>query len=189
LPAPWTTCAPGHEAPAPVPIRARLPGPPPPGRRPGRRRPGGRAVTRNRPRSSGSARPTRPGDYRVLRSGPLPAPRRRVRGLPQVFDTTRRPWIRPELPDAQAVAEVIPRCPMRCRPAPPRRHPGPAAGSRREALNRSAAPGTSARLTWAAGQVADGWARWRDRRGGADPTTVPEQRRRRRPRRRRPARS
>jgi transposase-like protein len=34
--------------------------------------------------------------------------------------------------------------------------PGPAAGCLREALNRAAAPGPSARLTWAAGQVAGG---------------------------------
>jgi uncharacterized Fe-S cluster protein YjdI len=34
-----------------------------------------------------------------------------VRGLPQVFDPTRRPWIRAELADAQAVAEVVRRCP------------------------------------------------------------------------------
>jgi uncharacterized Fe-S cluster protein YjdI len=30
-----------------------------------------------------------------------------VRGLPQVFDPTRRPWIRADLADAQAVAEVV----------------------------------------------------------------------------------
>jgi uncharacterized Fe-S cluster protein YjdI/CDGSH-type Zn-finger protein len=34
-----------------------------------------------------------------------------IRGLPQVFDPTRRPWIRADLADAQAVAEVIRRCP------------------------------------------------------------------------------
>jgi uncharacterized Fe-S cluster protein YjdI len=34
-----------------------------------------------------------------------------VRGLPQVFDPTRRPWIRADLADAQAVAEVVRRCP------------------------------------------------------------------------------
>lgn len=34
-----------------------------------------------------------------------------VRGLPQVFDTTRRPWIRPDAADARAVAEVVERCP------------------------------------------------------------------------------
>ena len=34
-----------------------------------------------------------------------------VRGLPQVFDPTRRPWIRAELADPQAVAEVVRRCP------------------------------------------------------------------------------
>jgi hypothetical protein len=43
--------------------------------------------------------------------------------------------------------------------------PGPAA-ARDAGLS---APGTAARLTWAGGQVAGGWARWRDRRGGADP--------------------
>jgi uncharacterized Fe-S cluster protein YjdI len=34
-----------------------------------------------------------------------------VRRLPQVFDLTRRPWIRADLADAQAVAEVVRRCP------------------------------------------------------------------------------
>ena len=34
-----------------------------------------------------------------------------VRGLPQVFDPTRRPWIRADLADAQAVAEVVRPCP------------------------------------------------------------------------------
>ena len=34
-----------------------------------------------------------------------------VRGLPQVFDPTRRPWIRADLADTQAVAEVVRRCP------------------------------------------------------------------------------
>jgi uncharacterized Fe-S cluster protein YjdI/CDGSH-type Zn-finger protein len=34
-----------------------------------------------------------------------------VRGLPQVFDPTRRPWIRADLADAQVVAEVVRRCP------------------------------------------------------------------------------
>ena len=34
-----------------------------------------------------------------------------VRGLPQVFDPTRRPWIRADLADAQAVAEIVRRCP------------------------------------------------------------------------------
>ena len=34
-----------------------------------------------------------------------------VRGLPQVFDPTRRPWIRADLADADAVAEVVRRCP------------------------------------------------------------------------------
>lgn len=34
-----------------------------------------------------------------------------VRGLPPVFDTDRRPWIQPEGADAEAVAEVVRRCP------------------------------------------------------------------------------
>jgi uncharacterized Fe-S cluster protein YjdI len=34
-----------------------------------------------------------------------------VGGLPQGFDPTRRPWIRADLADAQAVAEVVRRCP------------------------------------------------------------------------------
>jgi uncharacterized Fe-S cluster protein YjdI len=34
-----------------------------------------------------------------------------MRGLPQVFDVTRRPWIRPDAADADVVAEVIRRCP------------------------------------------------------------------------------
>lgn len=34
-----------------------------------------------------------------------------VRGLPAVFDTGRRPWIRPEDAPADAVADVIQRCP------------------------------------------------------------------------------
>jgi uncharacterized Fe-S cluster protein YjdI/CDGSH-type Zn-finger protein len=34
-----------------------------------------------------------------------------VRGLPQVFDVTRRPWIRADLADANTLAEVIRRCP------------------------------------------------------------------------------
>ena len=34
-----------------------------------------------------------------------------VRGLPLVFDPTRRPWIRADLADADAVAEVVRRCP------------------------------------------------------------------------------
>src|SRR4029453_9472374 len=34
-----------------------------------------------------------------------------IRGLPQVFGPTRRPWIRADLADAQAVAEVVRRCP------------------------------------------------------------------------------
>ena len=34
-----------------------------------------------------------------------------VRGLPQVFDPTRGPWIRADLADAQAVAEIVRRCP------------------------------------------------------------------------------
>ena len=34
-----------------------------------------------------------------------------VRGLPEVFDVTRRPWIRADLADADTVAEVVRRCP------------------------------------------------------------------------------
>jgi uncharacterized Fe-S cluster protein YjdI/CDGSH-type Zn-finger protein len=34
-----------------------------------------------------------------------------VRGLPQVFDTTKKPWIQPEHADATAVAETIHHCP------------------------------------------------------------------------------
>jgi uncharacterized Fe-S cluster protein YjdI len=34
-----------------------------------------------------------------------------VRGLPQVFDPTRRPWIRADLADPNAIAEVVRRCP------------------------------------------------------------------------------
>ncbi len=34
-----------------------------------------------------------------------------TRGLPAVFDTAKRPWIQPENGDAQAIAEVIHRCP------------------------------------------------------------------------------
>ncbi len=34
-----------------------------------------------------------------------------VRGLPQVFDTTRRPWIQPEQASPDQVAAVIERCP------------------------------------------------------------------------------
>jgi uncharacterized Fe-S cluster protein YjdI len=34
-----------------------------------------------------------------------------VGGLPQVFDPTRRPWIRADLADADTVAEVVRRCP------------------------------------------------------------------------------
>jgi uncharacterized Fe-S cluster protein YjdI len=34
-----------------------------------------------------------------------------VRGLPAVFDTRARPWIQPEAAEAEAVAEVIRRCP------------------------------------------------------------------------------
>ncbi|MFJ9569273.1 (4Fe-4S)-binding protein [Streptomyces bacillaris] len=34
-----------------------------------------------------------------------------VRGLPEVFDTARRPWIRPDAADAGRVAEVVRRCP------------------------------------------------------------------------------
>lgn len=34
-----------------------------------------------------------------------------VRGLPEVFDTAKRPWIQPEQATADQVAEVIRRCP------------------------------------------------------------------------------
>jgi uncharacterized Fe-S cluster protein YjdI/CDGSH-type Zn-finger protein len=34
-----------------------------------------------------------------------------VRGLPQVFDPTRRPWIRAHLADPNGIAEVVRRCP------------------------------------------------------------------------------
>jgi uncharacterized Fe-S cluster protein YjdI/CDGSH-type Zn-finger protein len=34
-----------------------------------------------------------------------------VRGLPQVFDTSKKPWIEPSNASADAVAEVIHRCP------------------------------------------------------------------------------
>ena len=34
-----------------------------------------------------------------------------VRGLPAVFDTSKRPWIQVEGADADAVAEVVERCP------------------------------------------------------------------------------
>src|SRR5215216_4572323 len=34
-----------------------------------------------------------------------------VRGLPQVFDVAKRPWIQPENASAQRVAEVVRRCP------------------------------------------------------------------------------
>jgi uncharacterized Fe-S cluster protein YjdI len=34
-----------------------------------------------------------------------------VRGLPEVFDTARRPWIDPDAAPAEAIAEVIDRCP------------------------------------------------------------------------------
>jgi uncharacterized Fe-S cluster protein YjdI/CDGSH-type Zn-finger protein len=34
-----------------------------------------------------------------------------VRGLPQVFDVNKRPWIQPERASAEQVAEVVRRCP------------------------------------------------------------------------------
>jgi uncharacterized Fe-S cluster protein YjdI len=34
-----------------------------------------------------------------------------VRGLPEVFDSERRPWVQPDGAGAEAVAEVIRRCP------------------------------------------------------------------------------
>lgn len=34
-----------------------------------------------------------------------------VRGLPEVFDTQKKPWIQPEHAAADAIAEVVERCP------------------------------------------------------------------------------
>ena len=34
-----------------------------------------------------------------------------VRGLPEVFDTDRRPWILPDEAEAEKVVEVVGRCP------------------------------------------------------------------------------
>jgi uncharacterized Fe-S cluster protein YjdI len=34
-----------------------------------------------------------------------------LRGLPEVFDTSRRPWVRPSAADAESVASVIRTCP------------------------------------------------------------------------------
>ncbi|MEV1044402.1 (4Fe-4S)-binding protein [Streptomyces sp. NPDC049916] len=34
-----------------------------------------------------------------------------VRGLPEVFDTARRPWIQPDAADAGRVVDVVRRCP------------------------------------------------------------------------------
>ncbi|MEU5937297.1 (4Fe-4S)-binding protein [Micromonospora sp. NPDC047187] len=34
-----------------------------------------------------------------------------VRGLPEVFDTDQRPWIRPDGAEAERLAEVVRRCP------------------------------------------------------------------------------
>ncbi|MFD7510449.1 (4Fe-4S)-binding protein [Streptomyces sp. NPDC059853] len=34
-----------------------------------------------------------------------------VHGLPEVFDTARRPWIRPDAAEAERLAEVVRRCP------------------------------------------------------------------------------
>lgn len=34
-----------------------------------------------------------------------------VRGMPAVFDTTKRPWIAPDAGEAEALAAVIQRCP------------------------------------------------------------------------------
>jgi uncharacterized Fe-S cluster protein YjdI len=36
-----------------------------------------------------------------------------VRGLPEVFDTSARPWIRPTSAAAESVADVVDRCPSR----------------------------------------------------------------------------
>jgi uncharacterized Fe-S cluster protein YjdI/CDGSH-type Zn-finger protein len=51
-----------------------------------------------------------------------------VRGLPQVFDPTRRPWIRADLADPNAIAEVVRRAPpapstTACWPRNPRNRP------------------------------------------------------------------
>ncbi|WP_329065896.1 (4Fe-4S)-binding protein [Streptomyces sp. NBC_01429] len=34
-----------------------------------------------------------------------------VDGLPEVFDTAKRPWIRPDAAEAERLAEVVRRCP------------------------------------------------------------------------------
>ena len=34
-----------------------------------------------------------------------------VRGLPEVFDVSRKRWVRPELASAQTVADQVARCP------------------------------------------------------------------------------
>lgn len=34
-----------------------------------------------------------------------------VKGLPEVFDTSKRPWINPENSEAQKIADVVERCP------------------------------------------------------------------------------
>ncbi|MFD5897162.1 (4Fe-4S)-binding protein [Streptomyces sp. NPDC060366] len=34
-----------------------------------------------------------------------------VNGLPEVFDTAKRPWIRPDGAEAERLAEVVRRCP------------------------------------------------------------------------------
>lgn len=34
-----------------------------------------------------------------------------VRGLPEVFDTDQRPWVRPDNAEAERLAEVVRRCP------------------------------------------------------------------------------
>lgn len=36
-----------------------------------------------------------------------------VRGLPEVFDAQRKPWIMPEKASAKEIAEVIDRCPSK----------------------------------------------------------------------------
>lgn len=54
-----------------------------------------------------------------------------VRGLPDVFDTGRRPWVLPDAAPAERVAEVVRRCPtgaLRYEPGPglePEREPDP----------------------------------------------------------------
>ena len=53
-----------------------------------------------------------------------------VRGLPAVFDTSRRPWIAPDGADAEEIVRVVARCPtgaLRSHPAAPAASERPAA--------------------------------------------------------------